>query len=345
MIRVHFPSFDRTKPAISLAAALRFGGLDQPRGRQGPEEGKYDRLNAEAPKCFEVVDLDRAEVIVYPHRADPHDSALQAEIEAIANEARQRSLGCIFFSWGDVGDPVRVSYGTVYQQSLFADRRLANEQTMPAEISDPLEELGIKFRPRDLDMPSVGFCGYVGNPLSRLTYRMMGRTRKFDGLELRARALRSLKRVKEVRTDFIRRQMYRAGMRGRFHHFPQREFKSRREFWNNVLNNDYTLCLRGAGNFSYRFYEALAAGRIPLFINTDCILPFEDQIDWKKHCVWVEALDIDQAGQRLLEFHSQLSPEKYWEFQIANRLLWETKLSPLGFYQTVIQRHVGTKPQ
>ena len=53
------------------------------------------------------------------------------------------------------------------------------------------------------------------------------------------------------------------------------------EFIRNILSSDYTLCFRGSGNYSLRFYETLCLGRIPLFINTDCKLPFEDEINWR----------------------------------------------------------------
>ena len=41
----------------------------------------------------------------------------------------------------------------------------------------------------------------------------------------------------------------------------------------------FTFCYRGAGNFSYRFYETLMMGRIPILVNTDCVFPFEDKVD------------------------------------------------------------------
>ena len=41
----------------------------------------------------------------------------------------------------------------------------------------------------------------------------------------------------------------------------------------------YVLCPRGIENFSYRFYEALKFGRVPVLIDTDTVLP--DVIDWE----------------------------------------------------------------
>jgi hypothetical protein len=121
-IRVHFPLACGREPNISLAAALGAGGLIGAAGGVGPESGKYDRLNAEASEFFETVDIDDAEVLIYPYRADGGP-----EIERVANEARKRGIGCVFISWGDADEPVEVSHGTVYRHSLFAGSRLPHE--------------------------------------------------------------------------------------------------------------------------------------------------------------------------------------------------------------------------
>jgi hypothetical protein len=99
-----------------------------------------------------------------------------------------------------------------------------------------------------------------------------------------------------------------------------------------MVDSDYVLCTRGGGNFSYRFYETLSCGRIPLFVNTDCSLPFEQHIDWKKYCVWVEEEDLPHLGNIIREFHARLSPQEFQDMQLACRQLWLDWLSPQGFF-------------
>jgi hypothetical protein len=99
-----------------------------------------------------------------------------------------------------------------------------------------------------------------------------------------------------------------------------------------MLESDYVLCARGNGNFSYRLYETLCMGRIPVFIDTDCVLPLDFDIDWRDYCVWVDEAEIEQIGDQVLEFHESLDESEFEERQRACRRLWETHISPQGFF-------------
>jgi len=106
----------------------------------------------------------------------------------------------------------------------------------------------------------------------------------------------------------------------------------RRNFVDNMIDGDYVLCTRGFGNFSYRLYEALCCGRIPVFVNTDCVLPYEHLIDWRQYCVWVEEYEIDMIGDIVARFHAGLSDTDFHDLQRACRRLWDEWLSPTGFF-------------
>ncbi|MDP9173363.1 MAG: glycosyltransferase family 47 protein [Planctomycetota bacterium] len=303
-----------------------------PKGASGPQEGKYDQFNDEASNYFQVADLNDADVLVYPHNAqtDPEGARLVSEM------ARRRGLGAVFTSWGDADIPVQVPYGTVYRHSLNARTRFKNELAMPAFCADPLDDFGGMTLTREKTLyPSVAFCGFVSNPLMRSIYRMSGRKEKAAGLTLRSQVLRSF-RHPDVRTDFIRRNSFFAGTQSRFHHDADAQATVWQEFLHNVLDSDYTICVRGTGNFSYRFYEVLAAGRIPVFINTDCVLPFEDEIDWRRHCVWIEKDELADAAEIVAFFHASLSNDEFVALQMENRALWENRLSPLAFYRSAL---------
>lgn len=103
---------------------------------------------------------------------------------------------------------------------------------------------------------------------------------------------------------FFKRKKYRAGVtRNKETH------ETTIQFYDNMLESQYVLCVRGAGNFSVRFYETLMMGRIPLYVHTDGYLSLPDIIDWKDHVVWVDYKNRHHIAEILLEFHNQLDQE------------------------------------
>jgi hypothetical protein len=101
------------------------------------------------------------------------------------------------------------------------------------------------------------------------------------------------------------------------------------------LNSDYTLCVRGIGNNSVRFYETICCGRIPIFVNTDSVLPFEHLINWKALCVWVDEKEIDNIAEVVANYHKKISPQEFIDLQIQLRNIWKQYFSPEGFFNNM----------
>ncbi|MNE28187.1 Exostosin family protein [compost metagenome] len=140
--------------------------------------------------------------------------------------------------------------------------------------------------------------------------------------------LNFLKKNEKITCDFILRNQYRAGAKT-----EEDKYNTSYEFFKNIHNNPYTFCLRGGGNFSVRFYETLAMGRIPVLIDTDCQLPFFETINWSEHCLIVSEYEAEKLPQKLLDFHSNLSSEDFLALQEKNRMLWEKRLTKEMFFQ------------
>ena len=47
-------------------------------------------------------------------------------------------------------------------------------------------------------------------------------------------------------------------------------------------------------------------GRIPVFIDTDCLLPFPNLVNWQDHMIWIKWSDIELLPKLILEFHESL---------------------------------------
>jgi hypothetical protein len=336
MIKVHFPFLKKERPSDFAAAVVgeAFKSTDL-WGR------RFNDLYINAPKYFCSVSADEAEIFVYPYRYTLNDETLNA-----GEEAEKRGLECIFFTHGDDASIPDIPFGRLYRHSIFSDKRGKNEYAMPAFADDILQNLPASITPQMICprekgvKPIVAFRGYVGNSLLRTAFRFLGKKEKAVGLTLRNKLLKKLSSDGRIVTIFEKQNHFSGGVKGITSSDLNHAEWVKNEYIKNLLSADYTLCVRGAGNFSYRFYEVLAAGRIPLFINTNCVLPFEDEINWRKHCLWIESDEIDQLSGRLVEFHTRTTDDQFSQMQKNNRLLWEEYLSPLGFYRQLLGKLV-----
>lgn len=151
---------------------------------------------------------------------------------------------------------------------------------------------------------------------------------------IRQRVLNQLEEHPAIQTDFVVRQSrYARQHMATPAQTEQHRQRAWREYRENIMNSDYVVCVRGNGNYSFRFYETLSAGRIPIFINTDCQLPYENHINWHDHVIWIEERDIDAVGDIVAAYHAALSPEDFVARQHANQQLWREWLSPMGFFE------------
>ncbi len=235
----------------------------------------------------------------------------------------------------------------LFQTSGYRSTRSPRQFSKPVFIGDPLQELnmsGIALRKKS-PQPVVGFCGQADHTFEhalsswiRFGFFNMKSALGLNPYEflplrplstgLRWGVLHRLEREPGIQTNFVKRKKYKAGART-----PEEVNTSRREFWGNMLESDYVVCVRGTGNFSARFYETLAMGRIPIFVDTDCILPWEKDIDWQGLCVWVDASELQMLPQKVLDFHAHLSGDDFVEHQKRCRETWEERLSFSGFFK------------
>lgn len=68
------------------------------------------------------------------------------------------------------------------------------------------------------------------------------------------------------------------------------ERKTGEEFFvNSILSSSSVLCPRGSADSSYRFYEAMQLGRVPIMINEVDFRPFPDHIHWDSCSYYVDS--------------------------------------------------------
>ncbi len=270
-------------------------------------------------------------------------------------KAEKSLLNIIAWSSGDTGVSPLDERVVTFRSSGYKSKLLPNEKNQPLFFKDPLEVVkdGISVRQKQT-LINVGFCGFTsGNPLQwvkqivSISYNNLlfhsginvnEPQSLMSALYLRNLAMLNLQKNAHIKTNFIARKKYRAGAKT-----SQDIERTTIEFYRNIIENDYTLCIRGGGNFSKRFYETLALGRIPILIDTDCHLPFEDTINWHDHILRVRVDQIPHLSKILIEYHNSISEEEFQKKQSANRKLWEEWLNGINFYAKYFEIYENKK--
>ncbi len=107
------------------------------------------------------------------------------------------------------------------------------------------------------------------------------------------------------------------------------------QYIKSILDSDFVPSCSGIGNFSYRLYETLSLGKVPIVVDTDIVLPFWDLIPWKKHCIFLKVSDIPNVGQFVMDFMEQHTEKSWKELQVENRAFWLEYLSPQGWLKHI----------
>ena len=324
----------------------------------GKSSGFTDRQRRElyglGEEDFRVVtDPRKAQVAVLPMAWNFY--RYNAPIErALSFWEKSRKAGLHVFSWnaGDFGVRVPELEGlVVHRCNGYRSKLPAYHRGMPVFISDPLiliynrSELFLREKN---EKPVVGFCGQGDGHLGKYALDIARTTWRnfkcyvrmtydepqtlYPSTLLRKRVLDLMESDDRIQTNFIRRKKYRAGVRT-----EQERQKTTREFYDNMVNSDYIVCVRGGGNFSVRFYEAMAMGRIPLLLDTDCLLPIEEEQSWQE--VIVRSNNLDQMGELLLAKFNSTDDEEFVESQERARMFWCDHLTLKGFYLSEISRY------
>lgn len=308
------------------------------------------------PNEFHYVStIENADVMLLPFSInDYYELGFEAHLKEYNQQCAQHKIKAFAFVGGDWGKAFPEFENIMYFRMGGFCSQLSNlNQGFPAALSDHYLRLygkqEIEVREKQ-DKPVVGFCGHAtlsfqkrGKEnlkclLENLKRAIQNPLRNdweplFASAYQRASLLKNLETSAQLETNFIYRNNYRAGYKT-----PEELEATTLEYYENLRNSDYILCVRGGGNFSIRLYETLMMGRIPVFVNTDCILPQEDKIYWKKYVVWVEWKDRKKIAKIVSNFHTSLHPDNFKAIQLASRELWKNELSVAGCLDYLIKK-------
>lgn len=85
----------------------------------------------------------------------------------------------------------------------------------------------------------------------------------------------------------------------------------------------FSLCPRGYGATSYRLYESMQLGAIPVYVSDKHLLPWSDVLDWSSFCVVVSPKDM----QNILQMTIGLPASKVRRMQDSLMEIWQNNFS------------------
>lgn len=247
----------------------------------------------------------------------------------------------IIFSYGDSSEPINVPDSIIFRSSQYKTSLKKNEIIMPAIADDLLSGRSLSVINKK-SIPRVGFCGWADFDSSWLKLKQriksfgnfFGNSARRKGILFRMDVLERLEKSKSVISNFIIRDSFTGNEKTRKGDFGD----LRKEFINNILESDFSLAMKGDGNFSIRFYEILSLGRIPLFVDTDSVLPLEDVIDYSEFIVRVDHKDIKNIDKIIYNFYEKLTDSKFIEMQKNARSTFETYLRIDKYFDLALSR-------
>ena len=93
--------------------------------------------------------------------------------------------------------------------------------------------------------------------------------------------------------------------------------KDSRKFKKLLTQSIFSLCPRGFGPTSFRLYESLQLGSIPIYVSDEFHLPYRDFINWEKMCLLIDINEIDKIQSKvdyLIESNRYIEMQEYGKF-------------------------------
>lgn len=245
----------------------------------------------------EIVDrVEDSEIILFPRttgnrvvaKVSPHQ-----EVASYRRIAREQKRPLVVFFISDYEFPFLgfSEYSALFRTGINRSKKLNNEHTLPYVW----ECLEAPMRPiESFAKNSISFCGATVQGNRDFVRKRFAHRQAF---------IRELQDDELVNRNFIIRSKFWAGM--------PHNAEVKKHFWDCIQSCPFAACPRGGGNWSMRFYQVMSAGRIPVLVDTNVDLPFENEINWKDLIVIVPKLgSIRESMERFADTHCLIEAQR-----------------------------------
>jgi hypothetical protein len=307
--------------------------------RKDPDQGRFAEYITKGKEFFDMVsEPAQADFFLLPFEFSFDENAMGTAL-SFGKLAESYNKKVIVFFNSDYEEKIPIPNAVVFRTTFFRSKRDANEFAVPGWSLDFIKEIKNADWPRKkTSTPVVGYCGYVDYidwkeqlNLRKLFRKFFRRNRVLSmhekGSGVRGAAVRNILKDSRIKSNFIiRNGFWAAGMD---------QQTARDQYISNMISSDYGIAARGAGNYSYRLYELLSCGKIPVFIDTDCVLPFMDKVDWKKYVLWLDEKEVGSIAEKIISFHNSLSEAEFEQRQLDCRKFYDEYISPVAFFSNM----------
>ncbi|HEY4520138.1 MAG TPA: exostosin family protein [Candidatus Paceibacterota bacterium] len=337
------PPFDASPPVLFIRLLASFKEQLPPSLHARKEQLRF---NASI-----VSRAEDADFVVISQAVKHTTPAYASYVAEVAREAKKYNTPVLSFFKGDLSYKEHVEGSWAFKISAFrsADwRTRRNSEVINVPYAEDVSRT-IPFTPRHKSArPSVSFCGFAGFDSRTTRLKYVGKNMFLDGVSFvtgklhlsaykrgiyfRRAAIRALQGDSRIDSHIILRDSFVAQAA------PSKE--KRMELWKEYIDNlvsaDFALAPRGDANISIRFYEALSAGRIPILIDTDCVLPLESVVEYDTFILRVPHTKMHELGERILAFYETLSDEEFVAMQYRAREAFEKYVRYDSFFNVAL---------
>ena len=139
----------------------------------------------------------------------------------------------------------------------------------------------------------------------------------------------------EIRPKLLQALSGQDGYLIRAFHWQQDVPEDRKNFFKEVLEQSrFTLCPRGYGATSYRMYEAIQVGSIPVYVSDKFVFAWEDELDWSEFCVIIPEDKIPEIDCILKGY----TETQVREMQVRLKEVYEMYFTIPSAYNQIIKR-------
>lgn len=257
------------------------------------ENDRFNNLINQGKDYLHFTDIESCDYVIIPYKWDNY-SQLTCDI---IDEAKRLNKKVIALHNDDFAPSVKLKEedGYLFTTTIASGLNQNNEFSFPAFTGDYYQNTHNTNR-------RFGFCGAITHNIRH--------------------QILSLIYNSDLNKDFIIRSGFWA---------PElTKLEARKQYMSHIEDNTFIICIRGAGNFSYRLYETMMMGRIPIIIDTQQVLPFETSLDYSDFSFRINYNDLELLN-KLKDISLALSDGDIIKMQDKSREVWKEYMSPEGW--------------